>query len=149
MIKFLINMDFKSHGECRMTTATKALSYFFTFSFAFQKNSPYTATYNKKYAKECYCIYDRYGTPFDSIVSRFMLRAWENGFIERLRQKSFPPIPRQCQPWGGKRLGDTPFKLNDFVGVFVLFSGGCLLAIFVFFTEFSTFRKIISDNEII
>jgi len=34
MINYLIlNIDFKTHGECRMTTATKAL-YFFTFSFA-------------------------------------------------------------------------------------------------------------------
>jgi len=68
-----------------------------------------------------------------------MVRVWENGFIGYLRQKSFPPIPRQCQPWGGNRVGDTPFKLNDLVGVFVIFMGGCLLALTIFITEWILF----------
>jgi len=68
-----------------------------------------------------------------------MIRARESGVIDYFRQKMFPHIPRQCQPLGGKRVGNTPFKLNDFVGVFVLFCGGCLLAIFAFIVELIVF----------
>ena len=68
-----------------------------------------------------------------------MLPSWENGYIEYMRQRAFPPIPRRCQPWGEKRvLGKAPFKLNDLVGVFALFIGGCIIVILGFITEFNS-----------
>jgi len=69
-----------------------------------------------------------------------MLPSWENGYIEYMRQRAFPPIPRRCQPWDEKRvLGKAPFKLNDLVGVFALFIGGCLIAILGFIVELTVF----------
>lgn len=58
LINLLINVDFKANrrrargkrdAECRMTTAAKPLPYFIPFSTAFQKGSPYTESYNRKY----------------------------------------------------------------------------------------------------
>jgi len=39
----------KRDSECRMTTAANPLPYFLPFSTAFQKVSPYTENYNRKY----------------------------------------------------------------------------------------------------
>lgn len=64
-----------------------------------------------------------------------MLRIWESGVLERLRQKTFPPVPLRCQPWSQEKVGNTPLKLKEFYGIFVLFLGGCFSSIFTFFAE--------------
>ena len=68
--------------------------------------------------------------------NRFMLRIWENGILERLRQKTFKPMPKRCQPWGQqKQVGNTPLKLKEFFGIFVLYIGGCITAVVIFLAE--------------
>ena len=64
-----------------------------------------------------------------------MLRVWENGILERLRQQTFKPMPKRCQPWGKKKVGNTPLKLEEFFGIFVLYIGGCITAVFIFLAE--------------
>ena len=64
-----------------------------------------------------------------------MLRIWENGVLERLRQKTFPPVPRRCQPWNQEKIGNTPLKLKEFYGIFVLFLVDCISSILAFLGE--------------
>ncbi len=65
----------------------------------------------------------------------WMLRVWENGILERLRQQTFKSMPKRCQTWGQKKLGDARLKLEEFYGIFVLFVGGCISSIFTFLAE--------------
>lgn len=82
-----------------------------------------------------------------TLESRFILRCWENGTSWEIATEVFPDYPaRQYQPWGGNRVDKTPFKLNDLVEVFVLFSGGCLLAMFCFIIELIFFISHTSVN---
>ena len=70
------------------------------------------------------------------IQNRFMLRVWENGILERLRKQAFKPVPKRCQPWGQqKQVGNTPLKLKEFFGIFVLYIGGCITAVVLFLAE--------------
>jgi len=64
-----------------------------------------------------------------------MLRVWENGVLSRLRRQYFPPMSRRCQPWGQEKVGNTPLKLKEFYGIFVLFLGGCISSIITFLAE--------------
>ena len=66
---------------------------------------------------------------------RFMLRVWENGILERMRQQTFKSMPKRCQPWGQKKVGNTPLKLNEFFGISVLYIGGCITSFVIFIAE--------------
>jgi len=60
---------------------------------------------------------------------------WENGLIDYMKGKYFPPIPARCLSTGRKPGGPTPLKLDDFAGAFVLLLIGYGLAKLVFIAE--------------
>lgn len=72
---------------------------------------------------------------FSTSLDRFWLRIWENGLINNLKEKYFPPVPARCLTTGRKPGRPTPLKLDDFAGAFVLLLFGLGFAKLVFLTE--------------
>lgn len=66
---------------------------------------------------------------------RFILRMWENGWIDHMKKKYTPPMSAHCLANVQKSGGPKPLKLIDFVGAFVLLLIGLSFAKLIFIFE--------------
>ena len=118
-----------------MTSSSKPLSYYMSFTFGVHKNSPYKEHFNQgcvipaiyQYAfKEIFY--------FTNIFDRLFHYLWQMGFFDFIRNRYFPTVNR-CRADVKPEGKITALKLNDIASVFAFLGLGIGFSIFSFMLE--------------